>query len=87
MTELLIPGYAVLCRVRFAQATPQGAGYRCAFAVPAKNVTEAGNKACEQISDGTAEVEDIRPLSAAEASGLVGIRLLGGRVFFDSETL
>lgn len=80
MTKLLIPGYAVLCRVNVPQNGATCGSYRCALAVPAPSEESARDRARAFLTEGDVEVEDLRPLLPEEAAHLVSIRLMGGKI-------
>ncbi len=80
------PGFAILCRVEFAQLTPEGQGYFCAVAVPAADAAAAEGIARNylEVNEGDRlTIEDRRDLNAEEAQGLVAPRLMGRRIYID----
>ncbi len=82
-----IPGYAVLTRVVFDTPLPEGIGFFCALAVPAKDEAMAHDVACEYFASEPCSVSviDTRVLSPEESGDLAGVRPLGDRVFFHDD--
>lgn len=80
MTDhLVIPGFAVLCRIQSAN----GQSHFASFAVPAKDDSDARAKLTAHLAQDHSEtlhIEDSRPLTDAEANGLTTLRPMGPRV-------